>query len=313
MNGPYFIIVNPKAGGGRTERLWPALQRRLDASNVEYSWKRTAGPRHATLLAGRAPTDATVVVVGGDGTVTECVAGLARHVPVGIIPTGACNDFARSVGISASPFEAIEQLTRAEHREIDVPEVNGIPFLSALGIGHGVEMARSTQRFAKRISVVDLFQVVLSLPRYQAPELSISLDGEESRGKVFLLAIGNGRYFSGGLNVCPRAHCDDGLLDVCIAGDLRRAEAVLALSRLFRGTHIRQRKFHYAKAHSITIDGPNHIPIVADGQSVSHLPAQITMNHRALAVLVPPGVWTSSKVTSIWRRRRPESPEEASP
>lgn len=313
MNGTYFFIVNPKAGGGRTERLWPALQRRLDHLGLEYTWELTAQPRDATRLARQAVSGSTVVVVGGDGTLNECVAGLPAGVRLGVVPTGVCNDFARSIGVSLSPLQAVDQLPESEVRPIDVPELNGLPLLSALGVGHGIAMARSTQAFAKRISIIDLIRVFRALPRLSTPELSIDLDGRRATAKVFLLAVGNGPYFSGGLKLCPGAHCDDGLLDVLIAGDLRRAEAVAALTRFFRGTHIHQRKFHYTKAHVVHIDGPRQVPVYADSHPLGHLPATISLRHRALDVLVPPGRWRPSKVRSIWQRREAAIREELSP
>lgn len=304
MNDPFFFIVNPKAGGGRTERLWPALQNRLDQKGIPYTWTFTTRPKDATQLAQSAPAGHTVVFVGGGGTLNEGVRGLlGTDSTIGLVPTGYCNDFARSVGISMAPLEAVDQLINSQIRHIDLPEANGVPFLGTLSTGYGVAMAKNTQRIAKRISVIDLFRLFRALPRYQVPELSIELDGRQCQGPVFLLAIGNGRYFSGGLNVCPQAHCDDGLLDVCVAGDLRRAEAILALTHLFRGTHIRQRKFDYAKAHVIAIDGPDHIPVHADGHSLGMLPVNVHVHHRILPVLVPDGAWQPSKVTSIWRRK----------
>lgn len=314
VDGSYFFIVNPKAGGGRTERLWPAIKTRLQRRAIPFEWKFTTRPREATYLAKTAPPDAAVIVVGGDGTVNETVAGLRRDTPLGIIPTGRSNDFARSVGISGSPTDALDQLLDSSQiRPVDLPEANGIPFLSTLGIGYGIDMAQSTQRLAKRISIIDLFRLFHALPRYQIPELTVEVDGKRMSGKVFLLAIGNGRYFSGGLEVCPKAHCDDGLIDICIAGDLKRAEAILALTRLFRGTHIRQRKFHYTKAHTVRIDGPGDVPVHADGHPLGRLPTEIRVRHRALQFIVPVGAWLPSKVTSIWRHRPPSWQEEMYP
>ena len=313
MDGPLYVIVNPQAGGGRTERLWPQLQRRLDEAGFEYTWHFTDRPRDATRLARQAPPGAAVIVVGGDGTLNECAAGLPAGATLGVIPTGTCNDFARSLGVSVVPTEAARELASCELRPLDLPELNGIPLLSSVGVGYGVDIARSTTAFARRISVVDLARLFRALPRLRTPEISVDLDGRRSTGRVFLLAVGNGRYFSGGLNLCPGAHYDDGLLDVLIAGDLRRAEAVLALTCFFRGTHVRRRKFHYTKAHVVHIEGPEHVPIHADGHPVRHLPATVSVRHRALNVLVPPGRWQPSKVRSIWQKRGPAPREVSSP
>ncbi|HET7340075.1 MAG TPA: acylglycerol kinase family protein, partial [Methylomirabilota bacterium] len=97
-----LIVVNPAAGGGRTERLWPALRDDLQRLGLAFDWTPTTARGSATELA-RAALGAGVtliVAVGGDGTLNEVANGLAgTDVPVSVLPGGSTNVVCRTLGI----------------------------------------------------------------------------------------------------------------------------------------------------------------------------------------------------------------------
>ena len=84
--------------------------------------------RTLSVIAESRDLDA-VVVGGGDGTIlTAIVAGLGRDLPLGILPLGTLNLFARDLGLPPDPVEAARVLAGATPRLIDLAEVNGLPF-----------------------------------------------------------------------------------------------------------------------------------------------------------------------------------------
>ncbi|EME70800.1 sphingosine kinase [Paramagnetospirillum caucaseum] len=84
--------------------------------------------RTLSLMAESRDVDA-VVVGGGDGTIlTAILAGLGRDKPLGILPLGTLNLFARDLGLPQDPVEAAGILATASVRDIDLAEVNGLPF-----------------------------------------------------------------------------------------------------------------------------------------------------------------------------------------
>ena len=301
MNSAFHFIINPVAGGGRPLRIWPLLKERLDTLGVRYEASVTQAPHDAADIAAAIPQGVVAVAVGGDGTLNEMVRGVAPGRTIGLIPAGRGNDFARTAGISPSPFTALQQLLEGESRPVDLPFVNGRPFLNVAGIGFDAHVAERACGARGWGALPYLSAVMHTLRRYRPRRLTIEVDGHKSEGEVFLLAVGNCRYYAGGMKICPSAHFDDGLLDLCIAGKLNTAEVLLALFSVFRGAHVRQRKIHYLKAHSIRVDGPGDVLIQADGEVLGSLPAEFTLKQRALNVIVPPGAWTPSKVTSIRR------------
>ena len=85
---------------------------------------------------------AVVVAAGGDGTVRLVAQELAgTGVPLGVLPLGTGNDFAKANGIPDDVAGALERIVRRSTRAIDLLEVNGRPFVTAGGIGIGAYSA----------------------------------------------------------------------------------------------------------------------------------------------------------------------------
>jgi diacylglycerol kinase family enzyme len=137
MDGPLALIVNPAAGGGRAAAALPAVEAELARLGMAFQTQLTASLEHAEALA-RAAVDAgeTVVVLSGDGLLGR-VAGVlsGSPTPLGILPGGRGNDFARVLGISADPVQACATLAGGHVREVDVGDVGGLSFIGIASCG----------------------------------------------------------------------------------------------------------------------------------------------------------------------------------
>lgn len=292
----YFFIINPSAGRGRAAAAWKELEPLLEAQHVQYGFAMTSGPADATHMA-RDVVEAgyeAVVGIGGDGTLHEILAGLPDSGMLGIIPAGTGNDYARNLGIPAKPREALEALLTAVPTRVDRCTVNGRSFLNATGVGFDAKVAKEVQEMSLKAGgaipyLLALFKQLISHRNTQA---TLYIDGERLDETVFWVAVGNGSYIGGGMQVCPDARIDDGLLDVCIVGDVGRFEAVANLAKIFKGTHIHHKKVKYLKAHHVRIEGPS-LYCQADGELVGATPVEVTVLPGALTLLVPPGSKTA--------------------
>lgn len=289
-----FAIVNPAAGNGRGAKLARTLAEEFRAAGISLELAVSPGPGEAARLAAGAVDDGhrTIVAVGGDGTANEIANGMiGSHAVLGLYPIGAGNDLARTLGYPRGRRRHIARfLAQARPRTIDVGEVNGRVFLNVAGVGidgHVAERIRASARVVgQRFGY--LVGALVSIATYRPQAMEVRIDGVPRLGRFLTVVASNGRYFGGGMHPAPRARLDDGELDVTVAGDLGRLDSILALARLYRGTHENGTTIVTLRAKRVEIDLERALPMQVDGEvaRVEHL--EIGVRPAALVVLAGP-------------------------
>jgi len=140
-----------------------------------------------------------VVAGGGDGSV-RCIAGVlaGTRTPLGVLPLGTLNHFARDLGIPADLEGAARAIAAGCVRALDVGEVNGQVFVntSCLGFYPPVVRERDRQRThlgrGKWLAAASALLTVL--PRVHALSLSFSVDGQTLRRTTRFVFVGNNEY-----------------------------------------------------------------------------------------------------------------------
>lgn len=287
------MIVNPTAGSGRAGRLVTWLQERL-ARRPDARLAITSAAGEAERLASRAAGEHDrVVAVGGDGTVQEVVNGLleasGNHAALGIVPVGSGNDLARSLRLPSEPAEAWTAAIGNVEVPTDVARARSGDgrerwFASAGGIGFDAQVAAAmTHRSGwQRGRAGYLLTTVSELRRFRNRSVRITLDGEEAIERdVLLVAITNGSFYGGGMRIAPDASVHDGMLDLCIVGNVSRLTAIGQLPNLYRGTHTNHPAVEMRRGRTVEIDGDDHTLVHLDGEPFGTLPVRVEM-HRAV-------------------------------
>jgi len=303
-----WLILNPAARKGRAEREWPTIAARLRSRGVVFTQAMTCGPSDATMLAQQALADGAtqLIVVGGDGTLNEVVNGLAiartvnTNLPtLALIPLGTGVDFARGHGIH-SLDDALATLHHGSHHTIDLGlahfrDAGGQErerfFVNVADCGLGPTASQQIARVDRRLATgAYLYGALRAIAAYAPTPTRITVDDHVVyEAPCGLLAIGNGRYFGGGMAITPRAHTDDGLLDVVILGTTDRRTLVgELLPRVYRGSHLRHPAVHFARGTTITVEAEPPLPLELDGEIVGTTPVTVTLRQSYLRLLVPP-------------------------
>ena len=158
-------------------------------------------------------------------------------VALGVLPLGTANDFAHSTGIPVQDLTAALQLSaNAPPQRIDVGLLDGKPFVNLVSGGFGSRVTVETDPELKR-RLGGLAYVLTGISRFT--ELSANrgrfrAEGFSWEGRFVAVAIGNGRQAGGGVQLCPDALIDDGLLDLMILPELDHAARLNAFSHLLR-------------------------------------------------------------------------------
>jgi diacylglycerol kinase (ATP) len=303
--------------------LWPSIKESLDSVRVEYQTYETKAPGDATTQTRAALKSGieSIVVVGGDGTLSEAAEGFFEFnenldvlptainpkATLAIIPAGTGDDFARGLYGGRAPLqEWTETVILHFHelafvaRKIDVlyGRCNGYekPFicLNASTMGIGGETAgrvASQGRFMRNFSGEFRFvcAAVGALARWRERRVIVTVDGRTvADSPMNLVAVANALYAGGGMMLSPEAKIDDGKLDVITASGLSRVNVVTELSRVHTGGHVNNPKVTITQGTIVRIDTlllQDAMPLEADGNVRGVTPVQFQVLPGALRFL----------------------------
>jgi diacylglycerol kinase (ATP) len=210
-----------------------------------------------------------VAAAGGDGTINEVVNGLDGHdVPLGIIPLGTANDFARQVGIPPDADHAMDVILQRKPQRLDTASLNGRRFLNVSTGGLGAEATAETpSEFKESLGpVAYAISGVRKLAGAQPYHGRFVGDGFSYDGKFLMFAVGLTRSTGGGTLVTPLASATDGLLDLCIVEGMSRGDFARTVLKLKRGEHVGQDGVRYVQLEAVTIESPDPIAVNVDGE-----------------------------------------------
>ena len=264
------FIVNPAAGNGFALKIEQQVKAEMARRGMECRFVHTSAPNHATQLASEAAAmkDSTgVVSIGGDGTAYEVACGLMNTgIPMGIIPAGTGNDFIKTVNIPKKPMEALDFILNHDARPVDVGGLNDRLFLNVCGTGFDVTVLDYTLAAKKycRGLLPYLIGLIRGIAHYKPVYVRFTVDGQTEEREVLICSVANGRYFGGGIAICPEASADDGLLDLVIAEHQPRWKLPFLVPSLLMGridhfsftTHKRCKSVElYSKGMRLNADG----------------------------------------------------------
>jgi YegS/Rv2252/BmrU family lipid kinase len=292
-NPETFIIVNPKAGGGRGYQRFLQIQKKLNERGCGAEWMVTEGKGHAEMLARQAAEQGygRVFACGGDGTLHEVINGLAETpIPVGILPCGRGNDAARFLGISKDLNDVCEVVQKGEVRKIDLLTVNGQRYVCGVcSLGFDSQVASWANRYGDFLGPsAYTLGILATLCTFTVKSIRIEHDHGSFSGKVLLVASGNGGCYGGGIRILPEARIDDGVMDVCIIRKTSRFKVLFLAPQAFVGRHVRRPEVMVLRTRGLTIDSETPLELLGDGEWICRTPASIEIRPSVLNVIVPP-------------------------
>jgi YegS/Rv2252/BmrU family lipid kinase len=289
----HLLLCNPSSGGGRAAKLLPEVERQLVAHGISSRTVLTRSLEHGIDEALRAGKAGEIpVVMSGDGLIGQVGGALAESdTPLGIVPGGRGNDFARVLGIPTEPEGAVSVLARGEERRIDVGEVNGRRFLCIASCGFDSEAnARANQTRLIKGNLVYAYAALRTLATWKPATFKVTLDGERTVACTgYSVSVANTKAFGGGMFIAPDAELDDGLFDVVMSASTNKFRFLANLPKVFKGTHVEEAEVTVERGTEVEVSADRDFPVYADGEHLSDLPAKLRVLSGALTVIAPPG------------------------
>lgn len=255
-----LFIVNPIAGDNRANNPIPLIEETMIRENINYEIVQTTRPKEATEITENSPCT-KVVAVGGDGTVNEVAKGLIRRKfgILGIIPGGTGNDLSRSLEIPSDLKEALDIIIKGDTVKIDTGLAEGKEFVNIASVGFDADVVYTANKIKDRIKLKGKLAYILgvlsTLLSYKKKQAIIDIDGVIYNRNVLLLAIGNGKYYGGGMKIIPDASLYDGDLHICLVKDISNFKLLFLFPTIFTGEHIKLIKYvEILKGKQVKID-----------------------------------------------------------
>lgn len=161
-----------------------------------------------------------MVVSGGDGTIHECINGIAvcDYIPkIGYIPSGTACDFANTLKIPKNVKKAMDIILEGESVKMDIAKSNSGYFLYVNAIGTYVDISYvTTSRLKKYFGyfayLITGFKEFFTIPRMKT---KIEYDDGSLEGYFSLIMVINSRKVAG-FNIINKPVLDDGLVDLLV-------------------------------------------------------------------------------------------------
>lgn len=279
------VVVNPISGGGRGARIGRQVVEQLRQAG-SLGTVINASSAEETLSQTRlvvAEDGDGVIAVGGDGLVHLVIQALAQSgVPLGVVPAGTGNDFARALGMPLdSPEQIVQRILTTPPQPIDLGLANQRFFGAILSTGFDSmvnERANSMRwpRGPMRYNVA----IARELPVFKPRQYRFTIDGETFDTEAMLVAVANAASYGGGMKICPQAQIHDGWLDVLILKPLSKLAFLRVFPRVYAGTHVTHPAVVIRRARSVEIDAD--AIAYADGERQGVLPTRVTIAQNAL-------------------------------
>jgi len=304
-----LAVINEHAGGGAMADVFRRLEHPLRDAIGDFDVAFTDKAGHAIDIVRKALSEGygRVLSGGGDGTLNECVNGffdeagqaIAPEAELALLSGGTGGDFRKTVGLRSSE-DALAALRAGRTQVVDVGRVTfegtrggrtARCFINIASFGLSGLVDRNVGAFKQFGGKAAYFGATLkSMWGWRNPRVTLTLDGEALPPRpIVTVAIANGRYFGGGMKVCPDARLDSGSLEVGVLGDLSRVELMLLSRSLYDGKHVYHPKVLMRRANVIEAMSEAGVSVYLDidGEALGTLPARFEVLPAALKLVVP--------------------------
>ena len=268
------LLVSPDAGRGRAANALAVIRSMLADEGVDVV--DISGVTAAdSLEAARRVVDEgaeRIVTVGGDGLVHLALQAVAETQTVlGLIPVGTGNDFARALGLSTDPADAVRSAlgSAIPTDALQIGE-HWVASVATAGFSGDVNERANGMRRPRGPSRYTI-ATLLELPRLQNRRVRLTVDDVVHEYNAAMLAFANTRDFGGGMQICPDADPGDGLVDITIVANIGRFELLRFFRLVFGGRHLAHPKVHTHRGSEVTIEGES-LAFWGDGEPLGAAP-----------------------------------------
>lgn len=276
MSRRILYVVNPVSGARTRKNLKLLIADETRKAGLEYAIEDSVASADYSLLEKKIKEEGftDVVIAGGDGTVSQVVAGL-MHLPVqfGIIPCGSGNGLALAAGISKTSEKALHTVFTGIAKLTDGFRINNHFACMLSGLGFDAKVAHEFAKNGSRGLKTYAKEVVKNYLKTKFYQFRIHLQGTEIHTDAFFISIANSNQFGNQVTIAPRASLCDGMLDIVIVNRQNKLKLLYqTLKQVMGGNRVQEddaidsrKPVIYFQTSELIIENLSHAPLHIDG------------------------------------------------
>ncbi|MGN0307410.1 MAG: diacylglycerol/lipid kinase family protein [Lachnospiraceae bacterium] len=290
-----LFVYNPKAGKAKIRNKLSDIIDTFIQADYEITIHSTQKKGDAVKVVEERKKGEYELIVcsGGDGTLDEAVAGMMQSkelLPIGYIPAGSTNDFARSLGISSDMVQAAREIVRGKVFSCDIGKFNEKVFVYVAAFGMFTKVSYSTDQQLKNVlgHLAYLLEGAKSLSSIQSYKMRIEGEEERVEGDFILGMVTNSTSVGGFRNITAKdVELDDGKFEVLL---VKRPITYVELDNtisFLRVPKFDSRCIQYFKSSSLKIYCEEKVSWTLDGEfGGEYKEIKIENLHKALPIIV---------------------------
>ncbi|CAH0347214.1 YegS/Rv2252/BmrU family lipid kinase [Bacillus sp. CECT 9360] len=293
-----MLIYHQNAGKGKIEKALRDCLPILSPNIEEFLLIQTREQGEGARLCQKHGEDMDVIfILGGDGTVHECInglAGLEKRPLIGILPAGTCNDMSRALNIPQNIRRAAVALVEGETVQIDVGKTGSNYFLNFWGIGLITETSNNIdpQEKSRLGKISYLLSALRTINESDPFHFKMIYDGNTIEDEAIMILTVNGNYIGTNMLPFPLIKPDDGLLDVIIVknSSLGIFKEIMEMKRALSESTDSDSGVLYFQAKELQIVTDEELDADMDGEIYQKTPADISILKAHLSMLCGPAI-----------------------
>ena len=293
--GHIAVVLNATSGRGTAPKVAERLKEIFAEAGREARISLATGGAEINAAMRRSVEAGCAILVagGGDGTINAgASAAVGREIPLGVLPLGTLNHFAKDLGIPLDLEEAAKVVLEGVVCKVDVGEVNGRLFLNNSSLGVYPAIVRLREKYRATVGgkwIAAVWAGLTVLRRRPFLAVRIVADGESIVRRTPLVLVGNNEYQMSGIQAGSRESLARGRLAIYVLNAEQRPGLLrLAWQVLLKGAE-RVKEVDLITVEEATVETKRHrLQVAADGEVFSlQAPLSYRIRPGALRVLVP--------------------------
>ena len=235
------IVVAPAEHNIKAQRLAKHIVKYLKNEQVEYSvyFSQDFKDLKNNIKEISSLGETEYIIIGDDTVIHEVISSIKdiNRIKIGIIPTSKNDDFAKSLGISCRPQQAIKEILNKKTETVDLLIVNDMPVINNVVVGASVEVHHHMAQYKFKNFIGEKLATLKYGNNFAGIDLALDAKTKTKKELVFELVVANSGFCKG-KPVSPLSNLQDGLFNVTYSLITNKTSNKKYIKKFNKGEHI---------------------------------------------------------------------------